>query len=219
MKQILVYGDSLSWGIVPDTRNRQPFDKRWPGVMETALRQAGEDVRVLENCLNGRRTVWSDPFKAGRNGSQGLAQVIEMHSPLSLVILMLGTNDFQVTHDNNAYLSAQGMGKLIGIIRKAPIEPGMPIPEIMLVSPPVIIKPRGVLAPKFVGAAKRCQGLTEELKMIADGLSTYFFDVNQVVEASKADGIHLDQEQHLGLGLAIAQKVKKIFKSQLKMTR
>lgn len=25
MRQLLVYGDSLSWGIVPDTRRRLPF--------------------------------------------------------------------------------------------------------------------------------------------------------------------------------------------------
>ena len=34
MKQILVYGDSLSWGIVPGTRRRLPFAERWPGILE-----------------------------------------------------------------------------------------------------------------------------------------------------------------------------------------
>ena len=37
-------------------------------------------------------------IKEGRDGSDGLAQVIDMHSPIKLVILMLGTNDFQCTH-------------------------------------------------------------------------------------------------------------------------
>ena len=58
MQQILVYADSLSWGIIPDTRERFRFDQRWPGVMELALQRAGLSVRVIENCLNGRRTVW-----------------------------------------------------------------------------------------------------------------------------------------------------------------
>ena len=30
MKQILVYGDSLTWGIVPGTRRRLLFSQRWP---------------------------------------------------------------------------------------------------------------------------------------------------------------------------------------------
>jgi lysophospholipase L1-like esterase len=43
-----------------------------------------------------------DPFKPGRNGLTGLQQRIEVNSPLCLVILMLGTNDFQSMHDFNA---------------------------------------------------------------------------------------------------------------------
>src|SRR6185437_2126933 len=102
MRQILVYGDSLTWGIIPGTRGRLPFDERWPGVMEQGLNAEGRSVRVLEDCLNGRRTVWEDPYKPGRNGLDGLAQRIETHSPLALVILMLGTNDFQSMHPHNA---------------------------------------------------------------------------------------------------------------------
>ena len=34
MHHILVYGDSLSWGIIPNTRRRLSFAERWPGVME-----------------------------------------------------------------------------------------------------------------------------------------------------------------------------------------
>ena len=46
------------------------------GVVE-ALVEAGEDLRVVENCLNGRRTVWDDPFKEGRNGARGLRGAID----------------------------------------------------------------------------------------------------------------------------------------------
>lgn len=37
VQHILVYSDSLSWGIIFTTRQRLPFDQRWPGVMEHAL--------------------------------------------------------------------------------------------------------------------------------------------------------------------------------------
>ena len=49
MEQVLVYGDSLTWGIIPGTRRRLPFDARWPGVMELALIAAGRKVRVIED--------------------------------------------------------------------------------------------------------------------------------------------------------------------------
>lgn len=204
MDQVLVYSDSLTWGIIPDTRQRLPFEKRWPGVFEKATNEAGANIRVIENCLNGRRTVWSDPFKDGRDGSQGLAQVVEMHSPLKLAILMLGSNDFQCTHDNSAWLSAQGTAKLIRIIQQAPIEPGMPVPEIMVISPPPIISPKGVIADKFDGSVARCGGLADELKNVAKDHSVHYFNAGNVTDASVVDGIHLDENQHEILGNAVA---------------
>ena len=137
MKQILVYGDSLTWGIVPGTRRRLPFAQRWPGIAGGgAHQQPDEAVRVIEDCLNGRSTVWDDPFKPGRNGLAGIEQRIEVNSPLALVVLMLGTNDFQSVHQLNASHSAQGIASLVRAIRRAPIEPDMPIPPILIVAPP-----------------------------------------------------------------------------------
>ena len=210
MKHILIYSDSLSWGIIPNTRKRLAFDKRWTGIFESTLISKNKNVRIIENCLNGRRTVWSDPYKDGRDGSQGLSQVMEINSPLALVILMLGHNDFQDTHDNNAWLSAQGMQKLIQIIIQAPIEPKMPIPEILIIAPPVISKPKGAIANKFKGAEKRCLGLAKELKSIAKINNTHFFDSNTVISSSVIDGIHLDEDQHLILGKAVAEVTLKI---------
>ena len=47
------------------------------------LNAGGHDVWVVEDCLNGRRTVLEDPFKTGRNGLVGLAQRIEINFPLN----------------------------------------------------------------------------------------------------------------------------------------
>jgi len=207
MEQILIYSDSLTWGIIPNSRKRLPFENRWPGIFEVSLNKKGHNVRVIENCLNGRRTTWSDPFKRGRDGSKELAQVIEMHSPLKLVILMLGTNDFQCTHDNNAWLSGQGTAKLINIIRQSPIEPGMPTPDIMIVAPPKIMEPKGVIARKFNGAEIRGIGLSIELEKVANEHSTHYFDAGKVTDASAVNGIHLDKNQHITLGEAIANAV------------
>jgi lysophospholipase L1-like esterase len=208
---ILVYADSLTWGIIPDTRNRLPFEGRWPGVLESQLRASGKRVRIIEDCLNGRRTVWEDPFKPGRNGLQGLAQRIEIHSPLSLVILMLGTNDFQFSHPhNNAWAAAQGIAALVNEIRSAPIEPGMPVPPILVVCPPPILSPKGAIAAKFAGAEERCQGLAEAYREISSSLGCHFFDAGSVTPASNVDGIHLDADQHVLLGEALAPVVSPI---------
>jgi lysophospholipase L1-like esterase len=208
---VLVYSDSLTWGIIPNTRRRLPFEDRWPGVLEQKLNDSGQRARVIEDCLNGRRTVWEDPFKPGRNGIAGLAQKIEAQSPLSLVILMLGTNDFQFCHPyNNAWSAGQGVTALINEIRRAPIEPGMPVPPVLVVCPPPIACPQGALAEKFRGAETRCAGLADAYRQVCSDLSCHFFDAGSVTPASLVDGIHLDRDQHLLLGQALVDVVAAI---------
>ena len=69
MKQILVYGDSISWGMVPGTRERYAFDQRWPGVLEAALHSAGlREIRIVENAATEStpRVVAAAPSHARR---------------------------------------------------------------------------------------------------------------------------------------------------------
>ena len=208
MTQILVYGDSLTWGIVPGTRRRLLFPQRWPGVLEADLLRGGYSVRVIEDALNGRRTVWDDPFKPGRNGIVGIEQRIEVHSPLALVILMLGTNDFQSTHQNTAAHSAQGVASLVRAIRRAPIEPDMPVPPILIVSPPQSGTPVGTMVDKFAGARDRSSGLAPAYAAIAAEMGCGFFDAGQVIAVSKVDGVHLDADQHDVLGHRLLDPVR-----------
>lgn len=212
MRHILVYGDSLTWGIIPDTRKRLSFDRRWPGIMETALNRAGPRYRVVEDCLNGRRTVWDDPFKPGRNGSAALAQCIEKHSPLDLALIMLGTNDFQSTHQNDVVLSAQGIATLITLVRQAPIEPGMPVPPVLVVAPPPMDAPAGAIAAKFRGGELRSAGLAAAYADICKSVGCHFFDAGSVTPASRVDGIHLDADQHGILGNALSKEVMRILR-------
>jgi len=203
LQQVLIYSDSLSWGIIPGTRGRLPFEQRWPGVLEIGLNAVGRRVRLIEDCLNGRRTAWDDPYKPGRNGLAGLEQRIEICSPLQLVVLMLGTNDFQSMHAHEAWHSAQGTAALIAAVRRAPIEPGMPTAPILVVAPPQIDEPRGAIAPKFLGARQKSSGLAEALREVADSMGCHFFDAGSVTATSRVDGVHLDADQHLALGRAL----------------
>jgi len=203
MKQLLVYSDSLSWGIVPLTRSRLSFEQRWPGVLEIGLQEHGKNVRVIEDCLNGRRTIYDDPIKDGRNGLIGLQQRIEINSPLAMVLLMLGTNDFQANHNHNASHAAYGLKKLIESIRSAPIEPGMPIPEILVIAPPPIQSPKGEISHKFKDADIKSVGLAASYQNVSDMEGCYFFDAGKVTSSSKVDGVHLDADQHKILGLSL----------------
>lgn len=208
MRQILVYGDSLTWGIIPHTRLRLAFAARWPGVLEGELTASGQNVRVIEDCLNGRRTVWDDPYKPGRNGLATLEQRVESASPLALVILALGTNDFQFVHDNDAWHSGEGISALVQAVRRAPVEPGMPVPLVLVMAPPPFDNPRGVIASKFRDAERKCAGLAAAYKAVAEHEHCAFFDVASVTTSSKVDGVHLDAEQHVLVGQALVPIVQ-----------
>jgi lysophospholipase L1-like esterase len=167
-------------------------------------------VRVLEDCLNGRRTAFDDPFLPGRNGVVGLAQKIEMHSPLALAIVMLGTNDFQSVHPHTSWHAAQGVATLVRTIRQAPLEPGMPVPPVLVVVPPLIVAPKGPIAAKFAGAPGKCVGLPQAYRDVCSSLSCHYFDAGAVTSSSRVDGVHLDEDQHAVLGAALADVVGKI---------
>ena len=209
MQHILVYSDSISWGIIPMSRNRFAFNQRWPGILELNLRNEGKNVRVIEDCLNGRRTMYEDAIRPGRNGLIGLSQRIEINSPLSLVILMLGTNDFQANHEHTALDAKKGMRALIHEIRHTTLEPGMKMPQILVVAPPPILEPKGDIAAKFNGAEEKCVGLAEAYQALCNELQCHFFDAATVTTSSNVDGVHFDIDQHLTFGNAITEFVKK----------
>lgn len=164
-------------------------------------------MRVIEDCLNGRRTAWHDPFKPGRNGLAGLQQRVEVNSPLALVVLMLGSNDFQSMHAHNAWHSSQGIAALVSAIRQAPIEPGMPVAKVLVVAPPEIGTPKGPIAPKFEGGQHKCVGLGAAYQQVCDELGCHFFDAGSVTACSAVDGVHLDAGQHRVLGSALCEVV------------
>ena len=88
-KTLLVYGDSLSWGIVPGTRHRRRFEKRWPGILQQSL---GNRFRVVEDCLNGRTTAFEHHLLPGRNDEDAHERVAEAALPVVEKILALEEN-------------------------------------------------------------------------------------------------------------------------------
>ena len=93
MKTVLCYGNSLTWGYVPDGSGRHALKDRWPEVLQTEL---GNGVHVVTDGLNGRTTAFDDHLSGfERNGAKTLTTVLGAHFPLDLVIIMLGSNDMK----------------------------------------------------------------------------------------------------------------------------
>ena len=203
---IVVYGDSMSWGIIPGTRNRLPTDKRWAGVLQSSL---GEEYRIIEECLNGRTTQFEDVNRPARNGLKHIQMLLESHSPIDLVIVMLGINDFQDIIGVSSKESALGLKALINKIQSLSPEPMKRAAQILAIIPPEIKEPLGMMADKFSGY-ERGDGSELEYLDVLNGLSVHTLAASKHITLSKVDGFHLDEPEHLTLGQAVARKVIEI---------
>src|SRR5690606_25907755 len=114
-KTVLCYGDSLTWGYDAERLARHRFEDRWPNVLQAEL---GDQVRVIEDGLNGRTTAFDDHLVAeDRNGARTLPTSLATHSPLDLVIIMLGANDMKPWIHGRAFVAANGMARLVNTVR------------------------------------------------------------------------------------------------------
>lgn len=205
MPVIVCYGDSNTYGRDAVTKGRLDRKVRWTGVLQ---RELGERFYVIEEGLNGRTTVWDDPVRGGdkRNGSKYLLPCLESHSPLDLLILMLGTNDCKARFAVTAYDIGQSIGTLIETAQSSRCGPAAKAPPVLLMAPP----PLGRLeeyAETFLGGHEKSRGLAGQYRQIARQYGCAFLDTATVIESSRVDGLHLDPEDHEKLGKAAAGQI------------
>ena len=106
---ILCFGDSNTYGYKPDGTGRFDENTRWTQILQKKL---GSGYRSIEEGLCGRTTVFQDELREGRRGLDLIGVTVEMHNPLDLMILMLGTNDCRDMFNANPDLIARGMERL-----------------------------------------------------------------------------------------------------------
>ncbi|MGR3291705.1 MAG: GDSL-type esterase/lipase family protein [Paracoccaceae bacterium] len=214
--RIMVYGDSNSWGTPPDGSGIR-FDARtrWPSVM---ARQLG--ATLIEAALPGRTTVHDDPEIAGAvmNGLTHLPVALLSHSPLDLVLIMLGTNDFKARFSPDAGYIAANIGRLLDCIAavgggRGAWDSGNP-PAVAIVVPPVL--PSLVASPEFEhhtewrGGPVASAALAEAVELMAKSRNVLVFNANSVVAGSVEDPIHLYAASHVLLGQAVASWLQKL---------
>ncbi|MCI0733068.1 MAG: SGNH/GDSL hydrolase family protein [Methylococcaceae bacterium] len=209
MKTILCFGDSNTWGYIPGTAGRYDYRIRWTGHLQIAL---GNDFRVIEEGLNGRTTVWDEPFREGRNGRKLLRPLLESHAPVDLLIIALGTNDLKHFYHAAAYDSARGLQTLITVARSSAAGPEGKTPAILVVAPPVMSALSDAMLRQFAGAREKSLYFAEAFSEIARIENCFYLDASKVIECSAIDGIHLDEEAHRNLAGALENQIREIFR-------
>lgn len=211
MKNLLAFGDSLTWGAVAVKRTRHPFEVRWPNVLGAGL---GVGCRVIEEGMNGRTTVFPDPTDdAERNGAVALPMLLKTHEPLDLIIIMLGTNDIKFANRCRAFDASVGMARLIGIAKRYPYNENYAKPQILIMSPPHLCKTSDAWFNDLWGhAIEESKLLPQHYGRVAKEEGVHFFDTNSVAVTDPGDGGHLDAANTIAIGKALVPVVKGILK-------
>lgn len=207
--RILCFGDSLTWGLDPGAGRRHGEDTRWPCVMQQAL---GPGVRALEEGQGGRSTVFDDPdSEVDKNGARALPVLLSTHQPLDLVILMLGANDLKPGICGDPQAAADGMERLVHLIRSHPWHASCAAPRILIVSPPHFRMTATSAPPRMGRRIEDSHRLAPLYAAIAAREACGFFDAAGVAQASDVDGVHLEAADTRAIGLGLAGLIARAF--------
>jgi lysophospholipase L1-like esterase len=209
MKNILAFGDSLTWGFIAGKFERHPFETRWPSALEAGL---GGRARVIAEGHNGRTTVFDDPTTFDdRNGAKALPILLSTHQPLDLVIIMLGTNDIKYANRCRAFDASMGMARLIEIVQKFSFLPSYQTPQILIMSPPSLVPTTDEWFNDLWGhAIAESKLFASHYARVAKETGVHFFDAGSVAKADPTDGGHLDADNTKAIGTALVPVVKGI---------
>lgn len=210
-KNILCFGDSNTWGYDPVRKKRFPQEKRWTGILQKLL---GSSCYVIEEGLNGRTTVWDDPVEGGmgdKNGMKVLPTLLSTHTPLDLILVMLGTNDLKKRFSVSAYEAALGVERLILIVRRHNYAPEGSVPEILIASPPRISFLCEDFKNHFLASApEESKRFHEHLHETADANACHYINMGDYIEPSDRDGIHIPEKSQKIVAEKFFQKISGI---------
>jgi lysophospholipase L1-like esterase len=219
-KTILCYGDSNTWGYIPQDYSsanivmpRYQREERWPGCLQAKL---GRNYYVIEEGLNSRTTNIDYHIPPDRNGKRYLAPCLYTHAPIDTVILALGGNDFKSYFNRSAEDIENGLAELVDIIQSSKYGSGMQgSPKILIIPPPIphpvaetFKDENGILV--FEGAIEKSKKLIKLYFDLANEKKCVFLDTSIDVIPSIIDGVHLDKENHEKLAALIANSISKM---------
>lgn len=194
IKKVLVYGDSYTKGQIPNDLNGLYLpEETIPGKVQQFL---GDDYEVINEGMCGRTTNITGklPGDEDKNGFVHFAPTLEKHLPFATLVIFLGTNDLKERFNRSALEVAQAIEELVLEAKRVCNEHNLPLPHIIIVSPP-LVKEENVHKPyRMKGAEEKSEALAELYKEVADRHLLGFINLADKVQPSKQDGIHLDPE-------------------------
>ena len=208
--RILCFGDSLTWGDDPAcVGHRLPH--RWPVSLQDAL---GPGYVIIEEGQCGRNIATDDPPEGEKNGIKYILPCLESHSPLDLVIIMLGTNDLKREFNYSMQDIVWEMERFLQKVLAHRQFQSSTHYDILLMSPPPLND--GLLTSwlgdvfEYEVGLKKSTALRKWYRELAEKYEIGFLDAGEYAASSKLDGVHMDDENQRLLGDAVADTVRKM---------
>ena len=209
-KRILCFGDSNTWGYIPNTKYlRFSEDIRFTRILQSLL---GNDYEVIEEGLNSRTLISKDPRpkKEFREGYTHIIPCLDTHDPIDIVVLMLGTNElkemYNITPTEIGSLLEKHFVKVI-LARKSQFQDSYP--KLIIISPPLVDESKTDLDKFYVGAEERSKHLAKVYSDIAERNNCSFIAGSSLLVGD--DGVHLLEQSHKELAKLIFEKIQNIY--------
>ena len=208
MTNILIYGDSNSWGYTDEDAG-QKYSNRWPVVFKNFLKQKKITCNLIEDSLPGRTTNIDDMVNGKHlNGASTFKSSLLAHSPIDIVIIMLGTNDLKKRFNRKPEDISNGLLELISIADKTFSGKGtwhdQNKSQIIILTPPAL----GKLSDEknwpnykeWVGGFQKSKELNESFKAILNDKKVKLYNCNDIIKSSEIDPIHWSKNTHHEFG-------------------
>lgn len=203
-KTIVCFGDSNTYGYDAVSNARFCEEERWTCLLSDFL---GKGYLIREEGMSGRTTVFEDPLFEGLSGISSIHSVLMTHSPISLLIIMLGTNDVKQRFSATAENIAQGLDRLVTKAMHTPCWKDKP--NILIMAPPPIrdvYKISDVANKMGEGCHTKSAKLPELYQKLAKEKGLHYLDISTISGVSMCDfdGMHLTLESHMALAKHLA---------------
>ncbi len=204
MIRILCYGDSNTWGTIPDgTCLRCDISKAYPHFLQERL---GGGFKVICEGAPSRTTDLDDIKypKGNRNGWMYYPQCLISHDPIDYIVLFLGTNDLKSKFNRSVEQVAKTIeDKYIRFTREELSVGLTKVPKFIIVTPSEIDEDK---FEGYEGATKKSKLFNKQFEKIAKKNECMYIP-NDILNCGD-DGIHLTTESHKKLADALAVLIK-----------
>lgn len=204
LKKILCFGDSNTYGYIPNNGARYDKNTRWTGVL--SLLSHGK-FKIIEEGCNNRTAFAANPAGKIFTGYEILPELLT--DDFDAVVLAIGINDTQFLYNLSSIEIASGVEKLINIVKVK-----SPQAKILLVAPSILTD--DVLNGNFAclfdrTSIEKSRQLPLLYQKIAEKQNIKFLDLNSVAKTSSLDGLHYAPEQHLKIAQVIFTILSELF--------